>query len=86
MESALIFLASLITLRTNLGLNEQELTRLEMVTLLCMVDKTHSQLSEHMPEKCGTGTSRMNLSEFSTRLVSSGSPVRAWRQHAAGDV
>ena len=55
MESALIFLASLITLRTNLGLNEQELTRLEMVTLLCMVDKTHSQLSEHMPEKCGTG-------------------------------
>ena len=55
MESALIFLASLITLRTNLGLSEQDLTRLEMVTLLCMVDKTHSQLSEHMPEKCGTG-------------------------------
>jgi len=55
MESALIFLASLITLRTNLGLSEQDLTRLEMVTLLCMGDKTHSTLSEHMPEKCGSG-------------------------------
>jgi len=55
MESALIFLASLITLRTNLGLSEQNLTRLEMVTLLCMGDKTHSLLSEHMPEKCGSG-------------------------------
>ena len=54
-ESALILLASLITLRTNLGLSEQELTRLEMVTLLCMADKTHSLLSEHMPEKCGSG-------------------------------
>ena len=53
-ESGLVFLASLITLRTNLGLSEQELTRLEMVTLLCMGDKTHSLLSEHMPEKCGS--------------------------------
>ena len=55
MESALIFLASLITHRTNLGLSEQDLTRLEMVTLLCMGDKTHSSLEEHMPEKCGNG-------------------------------
>ena len=55
MESCMIFLASLITLRTNLGLSEQDLTRLEMVTLLCMGDKTHSLLEEHMPEKCGNG-------------------------------
>ena len=58
MESALTFLASLITLRTNLGLSEQDLTRLEMVTLLCMGDKTHSLLSEHMPEKCGSALSK----------------------------
>ena len=48
---------SLITLRTNLGLSEQDLARLEMVTLLCMGDPTkttHSSLSEHMREKCGT--------------------------------
>lgn len=41
-----------------LGLSETELNRLEMVTLLCMGDKTHSQLMELMPEKCGTSQSR----------------------------
>lgn len=29
-----------------------------MVTLLCMGDKTHSQLMELMPERCGTGQNR----------------------------
>lgn len=53
-ESCLIFLISILTLRTNLGLNEEILSRLEMVSLLCMGDKTHSNLYEHMPEKCGT--------------------------------
>ncbi len=52
-ESCLIFLVSLLTLRTNLGLSEEVLARLEMVSLLCMGDKTHSMLFEHMPEKCG---------------------------------
>lgn len=27
-----------------------------MVTLLCVSDKTHSQLMELMPERCGGGT------------------------------
>ena len=36
------------------GLNESELAKLEMVTLLCMGDNTHSQLMECMPEKCGS--------------------------------
>lgn len=27
-----------------------------MVTLLCVSDKTHSQLMELMPERCGSGT------------------------------
>lgn len=34
------------------------LTRLEMITLLCVNDRTHSQLMEMMPERCGTGQSR----------------------------
>lgn len=41
-----------------LGLTETELNRLEMITLLCMGDKTHSQLMELMPERCGTSQSR----------------------------
>jgi len=52
-ESCLIFLISLLSVRTNLGLSEETLAKLEMVSLLCMGDKTHSVLFEHMPEKCG---------------------------------
>ena len=52
-ESCLIFLVSVLSLRTNLGLEEAELAKLEMVSLLCMGDKTHSLLHEHMPEKSG---------------------------------
>ncbi|XP_066151735.1 E3 ubiquitin-protein ligase Ubr3 [Euwallacea fornicatus] len=54
LESCLTFLATLISVRTNLGLPDTVLNRLEMVTLLCMGDKTHSQLMELMPERCGT--------------------------------
>ncbi len=53
-EAFLVLLTSILSLRTNLGLDEETLTRLEMVSLLCMGDKTHSTLFEHMPEKCGT--------------------------------
>lgn len=34
-------------------MKEGELTELEMLTLLCMSDRTHSQLMDLMPEKCG---------------------------------
>ena len=37
----------------DLGANESDLDRLEMVSLLCMSDRTHSQLMELLPEKCG---------------------------------
>lgn len=40
------------------GLSDSEMSRLEMVTLLCMGDKTHSQLMELMPERCGTTQNR----------------------------
>ncbi|KMQ97669.1 e3 ubiquitin-protein ligase ubr3 [Lasius niger] len=58
LESCLTFLATLINVRTNLGLSDPEMSRLEMVTLLCMGDKTHSQLMELMPERCGTTQNR----------------------------
>ncbi|KAL1137747.1 hypothetical protein AAG570_009443 [Ranatra chinensis] len=58
LESCLTFLASLVSLRTNLGASQSRLSQLEMVTLLCMGDKTHSQLMELMPERCGTVQSR----------------------------
>ncbi|XP_020290278.1 E3 ubiquitin-protein ligase UBR3 isoform X2 [Pseudomyrmex gracilis] len=58
LESCLTFLAMLVNVRTNLGLSDPEMSRLEMVTLLCTGDKTHSQLMELMPERCGTTQNR----------------------------
>ncbi|XP_071748159.1 E3 ubiquitin-protein ligase UBR3 isoform X3 [Lepeophtheirus salmonis] len=50
-ESCLTFIVSLLVLRSNLGLSETDLARLEMVTLLCMGDKQHSKLFDSIPEK-----------------------------------
>ncbi|XP_053987373.1 E3 ubiquitin-protein ligase Ubr3 [Hylaeus volcanicus] len=58
LESCLTFLATLVNVRTNLGLSDPEMSCLELVTLLCMGDKTHSQLMELMPERCGTPQNR----------------------------
>lgn len=54
LEACLTFLAMLFSVRTNLGMSEAEVTRQEMVSLLCMGDRTHSQLMDLLPEKCGT--------------------------------
>lgn len=56
MENCLIFLATLSSIRTALGMSDGDLVTLEMVTLLCMGDKTHSQLMELMPERCGNSS------------------------------
>ena len=37
-----------------MGISEEEITRIEMVSLLCMGEKTHSMLNENMPKKSGT--------------------------------
>lgn len=58
LESCLTFLATLLNIRTNLGLSYTEMAGLEMVTLLCIGDKTHSQLMELMLERCGTTKNR----------------------------
>lgn len=56
MENCLIFLATLSSVRTAIGMSDADLITLEMVTLLCMSDKTHSQLMELMPERCGNSS------------------------------
>lgn len=65
LESFLTFLSILMSVRTNLGLSDVSLIQLEMVTLLCMGDKTHSQLLELMPERCGNYQGRDFESELS---------------------
>jgi len=54
LEGALTFLASLFSIQTNLGINEDLRLREEMIALLAMTDRTHSQLLGLLPEKCAT--------------------------------
>ena len=54
LEGALTLLVTIFSVRSNLGLSDTEITRQEMVTLLAMSDRTHSQLYDMLPEKCGT--------------------------------
>merc|ERR1719312_893485 len=56
-DNCLIFLVSLLALRTNSGLDEEQLIRLEMVSLLCVSDRTHSNLYDLMPAKYGGAVS-----------------------------
>jgi len=56
MENCLMFLATLGSIRTAIGVSDADLVTLEMATLLCMADKTHSQLMELMPERCGNSS------------------------------
>ncbi len=53
LENAFTFLAILVTQQINLGLPISEITRKEMISLLAISDKTHSQIHESMPYKCG---------------------------------
>ncbi|XP_052267250.1 E3 ubiquitin-protein ligase UBR3-like [Dreissena polymorpha] len=52
-EGVLQFFTMLLHIRTYLGMEDKELTRLEMATLLFVADRQHSQLMDLMPEKSG---------------------------------
>ena len=40
-----------------IGNSPSQNIKIELVTLLCLADRTHSQLMESMPEKCGAAKS-----------------------------
>lgn len=58
LEAVLTHIATILTFHNNLGMTEEQVTRKEMVALLAMSDKTHSQLMDMLPEKCGTQASQ----------------------------
>ncbi|KAI2809956.1 E3 ubiquitin-protein ligase ubr3 [Blomia tropicalis] len=53
LENAFTLLAQLVNQHINLGPNNQGVTRKEMVTLLSISEKTHSQIQDLLPYKCG---------------------------------
>ncbi|XP_073710937.1 E3 ubiquitin-protein ligase ubr3 isoform X2 [Misgurnus anguillicaudatus] len=50
LEGALTFLVILTSLRIHLGMSDDEILRAEMVSQLCMNDRTHSSLLDLIPE------------------------------------
>uniref|UniRef100_A0A9J8CCB2 E3 ubiquitin-protein ligase n=1 Tax=Cyprinus carpio carpio TaxID=630221 RepID=A0A9J8CCB2_CYPCA len=50
LEGALTFLVILSSLRVHLGMSDDEILRAEMVSQLCMNDRTHSSLLDLIPE------------------------------------
>jgi E3 ubiquitin-protein ligase UBR3 len=80
LEGALTHIATLLSVHNNLGMTEEQVTRKEMVALLAMSDKTHSQLIDLLPEKCGTQASQntyfestlSKIAEFKSPNVDSG--------------
>uniref|UniRef100_A0A915KPQ5 E3 ubiquitin-protein ligase n=1 Tax=Romanomermis culicivorax TaxID=13658 RepID=A0A915KPQ5_ROMCU len=48
LESCLKLIASLVTNRINLGLNEKDCLRMEIASLLCQNDKSHSQIVDSL--------------------------------------
>ncbi|XP_035263964.1 E3 ubiquitin-protein ligase ubr3 isoform X2 [Anguilla anguilla] len=50
LEGALTFLVTLSSLRIHLGMTDDEILRAEMVSQLCMNDRTHSSLLDLIPE------------------------------------
>ncbi|GBM46721.1 E3 ubiquitin-protein ligase Ubr3 [Araneus ventricosus] len=61
LEGALSFLTTLLSTHTNIGLSEEKVIRQEMVSLLCMNDRTHSQLMDLIPDKCGETSQNKNF-------------------------
>ncbi|CAB3374678.1 Hypothetical predicted protein [Cloeon dipterum] len=58
MESFFHFLTLVICSRSLMRSSDEELLQLELQTLLCLGEKTHSQLVELMPERCTAGQSK----------------------------
>ncbi|KAG8559688.1 hypothetical protein GDO81_017414 [Engystomops pustulosus] len=50
LEGALTFLVILLSLRLHLGMTDDEILRAEMISQLCMNDRTHSSLLDLIPE------------------------------------
>lgn len=68
MDNCLIFLATLASVRTLIGMSDADLVQLEMSTLLCMGDKTHSLLMELMPERGGNSSQARDFEAVLSRV------------------
>ena len=65
LEGALTCLTHLLTFQLLSGMPERELVKKEMVNLVCVLDRTHSQLLEYVPERSSAPWSQVSNSQVS---------------------
>lgn len=85
LEAALRLLATLVSNTINLGVSDTDGTRIEIAHLLCMGDKTHSQLLEQIPDKGSLRTNKdfeVILHELSDYRSPQSEPGGAMKQGA----
>ncbi|XP_054716089.1 E3 ubiquitin-protein ligase ubr3-like [Uloborus diversus] len=75
LEGALSFLCTLLSIHTNIGQTEEEVTRQEMISLLCMSDRTHSQLMDLLPDKCGAISQNKDFESILNKLADYKAPI-----------
>uniref|UniRef100_A0A671QJL6 E3 ubiquitin-protein ligase n=1 Tax=Sinocyclocheilus anshuiensis TaxID=1608454 RepID=A0A671QJL6_9TELE len=79
LEGALTFLVILCSLRIHLGMSDDEILRAEMVSQLCMNDRTHSSLLDLIPEnpnpKSGVVPGSCSFEEMLSAIADFKAPV-----------
>ncbi|XP_055005615.1 E3 ubiquitin-protein ligase ubr3 isoform X1 [Boleophthalmus pectinirostris] len=79
LEGALTFLVILTSLRIHLGMSDDEILRAEMVSQLCMNDRTHSALLDLIPEnpnpKSGNVSGACSFEEMLSAVADFKAPV-----------
>ncbi|CAL9690267.1 unnamed protein product [Knipowitschia caucasica] len=79
LEGALTFLVILTSLRIHLGMSDDEILRAEMVSQMCMNDRTHSALLDLIPEnpnpKSGNVSGACSFEEMLSAVADFKAPV-----------
>ena len=58
LAGSLTVLAQIITIKPNLSFKSYSLTRTEIVNLLCVLDRTYSQMDENLPDMCSLSNAK----------------------------
>ncbi|CAL8143832.1 unnamed protein product [Orchesella dallaii] len=69
LENCMIFMATLSSVRTNIGICDEDLMALEMSVLLCKSDKLHSELMDMLPERCGSDAQQKNMESVLAKIA-----------------
>ncbi len=64
LTSALTLFAQVVAIKPNLTLNSYELTRIEIINLLCVADRTYSEIEDNLPDVCNLAMSKKEIDKI----------------------